>query len=257
MNKTKKAKKVSSYQMNEGSLVIMSPGCQLSLNHCVRAEIKSSNSEPQVRYSLSFRGLAKESSKKSPVKELIQTFDDRSNSPSSSPIPAISSPDSHTPLANHPVTTPHQPKKKICLLAGDSFTARLDVKRLGKLKKDVRSIAEGGSRISDVEGTLEKFSLDNPEVTVEKLFVSIGTNDIRWCQNGVSHLKGPVKKLFSKIKTLFHGCKVFIQCVLPLPGVHKNVVRNVRGINNILYNCCSHAHFYYLNVFNSFLDKGF
>ena len=61
--------------------------------------------------------------------------------------------------------------------------------------------------------------------------------------------------LFATIRILFPDCKVYVQCVLPLPTVHKNVIKNVRGINDILYNCCSHAHFYYMNILNFFLDK--
>ena len=238
--------------MTEGSLVIMRPGCQQTLKHCVRAE---RDKNFQVRYCISFRGTCLQESISpltTPIKQHVM-----SNS-TSSPAPVLPTSSSNTPIIADPMhhtTELRRTKKKICLLAGDSFEARLDPDRLGKGKKDVRRIAEGGLKISDVEDTLEKFSMDNPDVMVEKLFVSIGTNDIRGCRSEVDHLKGPVKKLFATIRILFPDCKVYVQCVLPLPTVHKNVIKNVRGINDILYNCCSHAHFYYMNILNFFLDK--
>lgn len=250
-----KSKCVKSYVMNEGSLVVMRPGCQKTLNHCVRAE--RSSSECQVRYSISFRGTTTLESHitqtlNSPVKDLIKSFDEKSHH--SSP-PTVPVPDTSAVRGTTSPPTQNQHKQKICLVAGDSFAARLDVLKLGKHKRDVRSIAEGGFKIRDVEGSLEKFSLDNPDVLVEKLFVSVGSNDTRYCKNGVSHLKGHVKQLFRKIQDFYPDAKVFVQCVLPLPAVHKYVVKNVRGINDIIYGCCSHAHFYYMNILNFFLDE--
>ena len=52
-------KRVTSYKMESGSMVHMKPGTQQALKHCVRG--KSSKS-PELRFSLSFRALAKQSS---------------------------------------------------------------------------------------------------------------------------------------------------------------------------------------------------
>ena len=67
-----------------------------------------------------------------------------------------------------------QIKYKVTLLAGDSFLERLDPARLGKNKKRVISIAKGGSKISQVQNSIENFALENEDLVVEKLFLNNG-----------------------------------------------------------------------------------
>ena len=100
--------------------------------------------------------------------------------------------------------------------------------------------------------------MDNPDAKVEKVLISIGTNDIRHCSKGVSHLKGPLKKLFKKLKTLVPVARVYVQSLLPLPFSEKDrfrVRQNVTAFNNILYNCCSYEHIYYMDIFGHFLNE--
>ena len=42
--------------------------------------------------------------------------------------------------------------------------------------------------------------MQNPDLDVSKLFVSVGANDIRYCEKGVKHLKGPVSILMKSTK---------------------------------------------------------
>ena len=80
-------------------------------------------------------------------------------------------------------------------------------------------------------------------------------SNVRYCRNGVSHLIGPLKKLFRKINVLAPLAKVYVQSLLPLPKVNSNVAKNVLSFNYILYNCCRFAKFYYMDIFRAFLNR--
>ena len=103
------------------SLNIMKPGCQDKLQHRVPP-----GTEGGVRYSLSFRRI------------VIQKPPEPETVPEQTTIPPISS-----------------FKKKIVLLAGDSYFERLDEKKLGKGKQDVYKIAKGGRKIAAVQQAIE------------------------------------------------------------------------------------------------------
>ena len=145
------------------------------------------------------------------------------------------------------------------MLGGDSFTERLDANKLGKGKKKVLNISKGGSKISDVQKSLETFHNEHKDTySIGKLFLSIGANDIRHCTSGVKHLKGPVNSLIKCAKQLFPVAKIFVQSVLPLPVTRLSVARNVNGMNWLLYNTCSKFHVLFLNVFYDFVtSQGF
>ena len=58
----RKPRKVKDIRMTHNSIVIMRPGAQQNLKHCVRAELNNNSKdkkESEVRYSLSFRAVAK------------------------------------------------------------------------------------------------------------------------------------------------------------------------------------------------------
>ena len=143
----------------------------------------------------------------------------------------------------------------VILIAGDSYAERMDSDRLRNNRKKVINIAKGGQQIRHVNNSINTFFSDNPDVIVDKIILSIGTNDIRNCYRGINHLKGPVKHLFKNIKELSPKSKVYVQSLLPLPVIHNNVVHNVVRFNNMLLNCCAFEHFYYMNVIPSFIDK--
>ena len=238
----KRSKKVLEVDMDNGSLVIMRPGTQQILKHCVRADTSNKDTS-SVRYCLSFRALAK--------KHELHTDD--SPSPCNAPILAGSQSD----LLDQQ-NTKEAPKRIICLVDGDSYAARLDAQKLGKDKCEVINIAKGGSRISDVQGQLQNFFNDyGSEVSVKKLIISVGTNDIRNCKQGVDHLKGPLRKLCDVINDLSPITKVFFQSLIPLPLNHHNdniTIDNVNNMNINIFNCCRFRKYYYINVMKSFLE---
>ena len=124
-----------------------------------------------VRYTLSFRKVI-------------------SQPPSTGPDPHGTSLAATTDVTIVPSTSTSKMKKKIVLLAGDSYFVRLNVDKLGKRKQSVCKIAKGGRKINDVLLYLSEFSKDNPELDVTKLFICVGTNDIRnyyYIKQGFEH----------------------------------------------------------------------
>ncbi len=209
---------------------VMKPGAQSKMLHAVgKARGVSSKAQSEVRFSLSFRKI---------------------NS-------AIKDDKTATSEKDHPNTKAEnaKPKKNIILIAGDSFAARLKADLLGKGKQDVKNIAKGGRKLEEVKTDIEDYVRTNPDVEVKKLFVSVGTNDIRYCQNGIKHLKNALCDLMRTIKTVLPGVKAWFQSIPPInPNGSKYTVRNVIQMNNMIYNMCSRFRMFYLNIFHAFLD---
>ena len=225
-------KAVKSVSMESGSITHMKPGTQSVLKHMVRGK---SSKKPELRFSLSYRAWAK--GKNSPVLPQSQGV----ANVSTAPVPPSAS---QEPL----------PPRRICLIAGDSYAARLDVARLGRNKLKVINIAKGGAKIGHVVQQLESFSVDNPDVVVEKLLLSVGTNNLRNCYNGVGHLRGHLKLLFGKIHTLFPMTRVYFQSLIPLPCSISDWVtnQNVIDFNRMIMNECIFRRYFILDAFGSF-----
>ena len=218
-----------SFPATNRTMNIMKPGAQLVMKHRVK-QGKSISGSSNVRYSLSFRKIAQ------PTEEL--SHDDTSTASPSQNIKKV------------------PPKKNITLIAGDSFAARLDAGKLGKGKQDVRNIAKGGSRISAVQQSLEDFNSSNPTLNVKNLFISIGANDIRYCKDGIKHLKNAICDLMKSINKLFPTAKVYVQSLIPYLHNSPNyrVGRdNIMRMNNLLFDLCSRFKLFYLDVFPAFL----
>ncbi len=204
------------------SLNIMRPGCQQQLMHRVPP-----GKAGGVRYSLSFRKI----------------------------VPKKESENEHRPSTDMSSTSVSPNKKKVTLLAGDSFFERLDEKKLGKGKQEVYKVAKGGRKINAVEKAIESFVTEHPELEIKTLFVCIGTNDIRNCKQGVKHLKTPLSDFMKRIKVLAPSAKIFVQSLLPLPpNGDPSVVRNVLAMNNLMYSLCVKYKLFYLDVLPSFLN---
>jgi len=217
-------KHIRTVEMGNNSMTHMKPGTQQLLKHMVRG----TKGTPGVRYSISFRALVK-----------------KDKPPAPTPL--------ETPVTD---TTPPTPKRRVCLIAGDSYPARLDVGRLSRKNTvQVEMLAVGGSKLDKVAKQLEDYVSKNKDVVVEKVCISVGTNDIRNCHNGVNHLMGPFKQFCQKIVDLFPDSKVFFQTLLPLPcggnGDWKTNSKVIR-FNQIIFNECVFRRFYIIDAFNSF-----
>ena len=241
--KSKRPKHVIKFRMEENGMVIMRPGAQQNLKHCVRAEVRNSVSDKpqgQVRYSLSFRARA--------VKD---------PSPASNPVPPSSpeSPPTPIPSASAPSVAPQKQKEFVSLIAGDSFAARMDTAKLGKKRIEVVNLAQGGKKMKDVTKQLEEHKARFPEREVVKIIISVGTNDLRNENVTRDVLKGQFKHLCTNIKRIYPNSRVFFQSLLPLPLKHQSdwsTNRRVIDLNNIIFRECSYRNFYFIDVFFSF-----
>ena len=214
------------------SMNVMKAGCQSHILHRIPPSKVGG-----VRYSLSFRRVLSQPA------NII-------------PEPPSTSCRSPNGITNF-VSTPAQRKKKIVLLAGDSYFERLDMEKLGKGKQSVYKIAKGGRKIDAVLQSLKEFSADNPELDVTKLFICVGTNDIRNChEKGVFHLKTPLQTLFTTVKERFPNAKVYIQSLLPIPANRNRFSdRNVLSMNRVIFNLCSKYKLFFIDAFSIFLNR--
>lgn len=218
------------------SMNIMKPGCQAVLKHRIPKGTHIYG-DSNIRYSLSFRKLAHSST--TDTKILVSAAYD---------TPAAASPNSPNQK-----NTPQ--KKSVILIAGDSFPARLDEDKLGKSKKIVHNIAVGGSKISAVQKSIIDYVEKNPNHDVKKLFISIGTNDIRNCSNGLKHLKPHVCELMKTVRRLLPSTLVYFQSLLPIPANGcPHTERNVMSMNYMIYYLCSKFKMFYMDVFYDFLN---
>ena len=231
-------KAVKSVEMENNSVVHMKPGTQQILKHMVRKAEPLQDNRDEQRFSLSFRSLAAFRKSSAP------DFSPRSSD--SSIIDERSTPVTEQRAVN---------KQHICLIIGDSYAAKLDVKRLGKGYLCAKNIATGGAKIDQVTKQLVDYIESNPDVIVDKLLVSVGTNDIRYCKEGINHLRGPLKLCCTKIKELCPNSRVYFQNLLPLPCLNLydwNTNTNVLEFNRLIFNECGYRKFHCMNAFEKF-----
>ena len=224
-SKVRQPTPITTLELKEGCLTVMRPGCQQVLTHRVNKGVHT-DGVSDVRYSLSFR-------------KFISLDEER--------------PSTHTHTTGNLKQAEH--KQNVTLIAGDSHSARLDTEKLGKKRKKVINISKGGSTIKEVEKSLKRFADENSNITVNTLFICVGTNDLLHAHHGVMHLKTPYTNMIKVAKALFPGAKILCQSLLPLPVLKRSTVVNVRVMNNIIYDACTKVQVYYLDVFDTFLNS--
>ena len=139
--KAAKPRKVAEFGLEEGGLLIMKAGTQKHFMHIVRAETEeissSQSNQPRDRLVFSFRDEADTTSTAASIPK-------EPSKPQSSEV-------------NDTTEKVEVPTKRITLIAGDSYAERLDVRRLGKAKKEVVNIARGGYRTKHVESSIKTY----------------------------------------------------------------------------------------------------
>ena len=228
--------KVPQYSVDvcDGDLLVMKPGCQQNILHRVCPGAKEDHSITDTwRFSISCR-------KVSPIEDGDDDADGEISFNKGGDVPK-----------------PVLPKSKISIIVGDSLVTGLDhVKLSRKGKQNVKNLSEGGAKIRDVSLQLDDFyanGLTDGSV-VDKVFVSIGTNDIRSCkESGVGHLRSKLFKLISKIQLYFPDACIWFQSLLPLPIQDCWTVQNIEAYNGMLYDICSISKIFFLDCFRMFL----
>ena len=223
-------KEVCSIEMMDNGVVLMKPGCQKQLLHKVQGDNERTKC---LRYSLSFRTLAKK--------------------------PAAVSNSGNVSIASATSSSSNVIPKHVNLVCGDSYANRLDSEKLGKRRVNVENVARGGAQIHQVMGQLRAFAEANPATVVDKVFVSVGTNDIRYCPN-VDELKPKLKSLCALTSELFPRSRIYFQSLIPLPCKNSNdwvTNRKVIDFNRMLVNECIFRRYHVLDAFSIFCSPFF
>ena len=219
------------------SAFVMRPGCQQVLKHRVNKGIPGSG----VRFSISFR------------RAIVP--------PSNANVPVSLSPitSDNTDCASRSETHGVDAKRPLIIIAGDSLAKPLKPVLLGKNKIDIANICSGGYTIHQTEQEIIKFSktIDDTKHRVDKIFLSVGANDIRYCYSrGVRYLKAPLKRLIQTVYELFGPTtKIYFQSLLPFYEQNRWTAGNVLGFNTVLKEICYEFKVFYINVFKDFLDS--
>ena len=222
-------------QCGNHDLMIMKPGCQETLVHKV---CQGNDEDDGWRVVVSVRTLSEPEA----VQDPEVSFDIRTPRPASS--------------GSEPKPTP---PARLTIIAGDSFTAGLDVVKLGRRgRKNVINLSQPGSTVNDVSSQLDTYFLSSSHadnnVIVDKVLICVGSNDIRHCrEKGVRHINSPLISLVEQIKLSFPEARIWLQSMVPLPLQHQYSVRNVEEFNKVLYEVCSYTETFYLDVFKEFL----
>lgn len=254
---------------DSGSVYVMKPGCQEFFRHRILAD----RSIKGARYSLSFRCMLPSSApvaysllnKQSQdhlnsAKVSIEQFNQAGQVCPSSPSTAATT----TTVNSHPQQQKFK-KKMTTVIFGTSITSRVVGSRLGTKGRNVLNCSERGARLVQIKSRwgrkvpvisemIDNFYYTNASANdVEKVILSFGTNDIRHAVKGVDHLVSPVFDVINKVKTLFPGALIFVQCVLPMRNLYNYTARNFLGFNDILQYVSGKTNCYYVDIFDEFL----
>ena len=114
--------------------------------------------------------------------------------------------------------------------------------------------ATGRNKLQNISSDLDTFYEEHGEENVVKVFISAGVNDMRYCSNGIYHLKTKITQLINKVELYFPHAKIFFQSVLPVYIENRHTVKNILDFNRMLYDICLQRKCYYLNIFGLFLS---
>lgn len=237
----------------DGSIYMMKPGCQTYFLHRVRRNY----GEKKRRFCLSFRRIIPETEVissnnppqiSSPVKALISKFESGNSELNTEDLSKeFSAPKNFT---NPPK------KKRTTVLFGTSITKYIDSNKLterGHGRKFV-NFSQNGAKIKHISENVDYFYKTHKSAyDVEKIIISLGTNDVKFSRRGVQHLKRYLIDLINKVKLLFPGSIIIFQCCLPIRNLYWYTVPNVVDFNSLLSSLCREYNCIYLDCFKDFL----
>ena len=264
---------VLSVSAESGSVYVMRPGCQEFFRH----RILSDKSVSGPRYSLSFRSMLQTptpSVQPSPVSVMINQSQEHLNSAAAAitqfkgnqPPPPGTVPPPHISVQTNHHQQQKYKKKMTTVIFGTSITSRVVGSKLGLKGRNVINCSKSGARLVEMRSKwgrkvplisemIDDFYFTNPSADdVEKVILSFGTNDIKHARNGVNHLVSPVFDVINKVKTLFPGALIFVQCTLPMRNIYWYTAPNFLSFNDILWDVSSKTNCYYIDIFQEFLS---
>ena len=251
--------RVKTLNLVDRSAFIMKAGCQQYLQH----ELLQGCHGSGPRYCISFRKSVSPDISPFPAQKQSSSKVVRLAAGSlllSPPTPETSPSSISSPLdfekENRPPSKTSTPIKA-AVIFGDSYGARLKAEKLSKDKIKVINMCTGGAKISKTEEQVEQFYTSDKSVGLDitHVFISVGTNDIRYCYNGVRHLKAPLRRLLLKIKLCFPTARVHIHSLLPIAPENPTTCHNVCELNEIIFELCRNENVFFLDFFDKFVDE--
>ena len=226
------------------SLYIMKPGCQEYCLHKVRAE----SSAKETRYSLSFRCQIPKTDTNVVREQIIRT---------TIPMPPSTT---STPTLYYR-NAPRKPKsRKTTVLFGTSMTKFIRTNKLGFRGRKVINVSQSGAKIRDITENIQNFHKTHAAAEaddIEKIILSVGTNDIKHSRYGVRFLRKYLTDLIDTTKQLFPAAIIIIQCCLPIKCLYSYIAKNVLDFNNLLKDLCLKNNCVFLDCFSDFLTRDF
>ena len=224
----KNGQMVGKHELQGGSLFVMNSGAQATTRHQVLPKKSGPCGE---RFSVSFRKIL--------YTEVKNEW----------PFTVKSS-----------VAPPKQsqsPGQKTTLVLGTSIPFYLDFDKLAGTSGSVKvvNLCKRGAKISHLQEILdEHYKNESSDVVVDKVIVSVGTNDLRNNRRPtVGHLYTPMENLVAKIKTFYPEATIYMQSLLPQRVENAFTVSNVLGFNKLLVKLSALNKCYYLDIFDDFL----
>ncbi len=270
----------------EGSLYLMNPGCQGLFRHRVPSMKTSSG----VRYSLSFRRKVSPEPPTttnnlklaSPVKSLMSKLNKSCRSDhiafakGSPSLQNVGTPQPSSMSSPHQqIQQPSTKRKTTTVLFGTSITSRINSNTVSSKGHPFINVSRSGATMETISDMVQDFYDTNPASSdVEKVILSFGTNDIarerhgvynpkafseqQLCSrahNGVRKFRQDAADIVKKVKSLFPGVAVIIQCVLPMQNRYWYTTTNVLAFNSMLMDIARSYNCYYMDCFDRFLSK--
>ena len=224
--------------MEEGSLFVMKSGCQKYFLHRVNKGHIQGQGENGERFSISVRSISEE----------YILSNDGDSSINTSDISGDLFAETKTP-------PPRRKEGTTTLILGDSIDRDLVPTRLQKGRNSCINLSKGGYKIKNISDTIDEFANTHGDIVINQVILSIGINDIMYCQGRVQHLKDAYISLVHKLKLLFPDVKIFIRSVLPIKIVNQNTVQNLLKFNKLLFHICKTERCFFVDLFSTFLDN--
>ena len=136
------------------------------------------------------------------------------------------------------------------------MTKHVRAKQLGFRGRKVINCSHSGAKIRDIKENIRNFYESDEAAKsddIEKVILSVGTNDVKYSKFGVGHLRRHISDLIDYTKDFFPAAIVIFQCCLPIHCMYPYTASNVIKFNLILKDVCAQNNCVYLDCFKDFL----
>ena len=132
---------------------------------------------------------------------------------------------------------------------------------MSKKNCTVVNLSTSGATIEHIRKIARDFHFENPKAIhkVNKVIISVGTNDIKFYNCHSRNLRGEFKPklvdLIRDMKQLFPGASIAFHTLLPIRIMYNYTVDSVHMFNNLLLDVCAQFGCIFFDCFSRFLDN--